>query len=64
MDSNHDKEIQILLCYHYTIGQEQGPKSVGLVGGVKRLYPQASYLLPFSQLSVLMFTLGVNPFKP
>ena len=21
MDSNHDKQIQRLLCYHYTIGQ-------------------------------------------
>ena len=23
MDSNHDKEIQSLRCYHYTIGQER-----------------------------------------
>ena len=26
MDSNHDKQIQRLLCYHYTIGQTgRGP---------------------------------------
>jgi hypothetical protein len=25
MDSNHDKELQRLLCYHYTTGQD-GPK--------------------------------------
>ena len=30
MDSNHDKELQRLLCYHYTTGQH-GPK---LVAGV------------------------------
>ena len=23
MDSNHDKQIQKLLCYHYTIRQER-----------------------------------------
>ncbi len=23
MDSNHDKELQKLLCYHYTIGQQR-----------------------------------------
>ena len=23
MDSNHDKQIQRLLCYHYTIGQPE-----------------------------------------
>ena len=28
MDSNHDKELQRLLCYHYTTGQH-GPKLVG-----------------------------------
>jgi hypothetical protein len=22
MDSNHDKELQRLLCYHYTTGQD------------------------------------------
>jgi hypothetical protein len=23
MDSNHDKELQRLLCYHYTTGQDR-----------------------------------------
>jgi hypothetical protein len=27
MDSNHDKQIQNLLCYHYTIGQLMDPKT-------------------------------------
>jgi hypothetical protein len=26
MDLNHDKQIQSLLCYRYTIGQERGLK--------------------------------------
>ena len=26
MDLNHDKQIQSLLCYRYTIGQTSGPK--------------------------------------
>ena len=26
MDSNHDKQIQNLLCYHYTTGQENDPQ--------------------------------------
>jgi hypothetical protein len=25
MDLNHDKQIQSLLCYRYTIGQWDGP---------------------------------------
>ena len=28
MDSNHDKRIQRLLCYHYTIGQTEGQAKV------------------------------------
>ena len=26
MDLNHDKQIQSLLCYRYTIGQERAPR--------------------------------------
>jgi hypothetical protein len=29
MDLNHDKQIQSLLCYRYTIGQEHWPKTYG-----------------------------------
>jgi hypothetical protein len=29
MDLNHDKQIQSLLCYHYTIGQTSAPKIKG-----------------------------------
>lgn len=29
MDSNHDKQIQNLLCYHYTIGQTEAVKPLG-----------------------------------
>ena len=28
MDLNHDKQIQSLLCYHYTIGQPGVPRNV------------------------------------
>lgn len=28
MDSNHDKELQRLLCYHYTTGQNRHKGSV------------------------------------
>ena len=27
MDLNHDKQIQSLLCYRYTIGQWYGPST-------------------------------------
>jgi len=30
MDLNHDKQIQSLLCYRYTIGQGGTPDSVNL----------------------------------
>lgn len=30
MDLNHDKQIQRLLCYHYTIGQSVAPGKVGI----------------------------------
>lgn len=29
MDLNHDKQIQSLLCYRYTIGQPGAPSTVG-----------------------------------
>ena len=29
MDLNHDKQIQRLLCYHYTIGQAVAGVTVG-----------------------------------
>ena len=35
MDLNHDKQIQSLLCYRYTIGQTGAPKGSGLGIGVK-----------------------------
>ena len=30
MDLNHDKQIQSLLCYRYTIGQPGARKNVGI----------------------------------
>jgi hypothetical protein len=30
MDSNHDKELQRLLCYHYTTGQDGDKLAVDL----------------------------------
>jgi hypothetical protein len=35
MDLNHDKQIQSLLCYRYTIGQKRGLKCSHFFGGVK-----------------------------
>ena len=35
MDLNHDKQIQSLLCYRYTIGQKRGLKCSHFYGGVK-----------------------------
>ena len=35
MDLNHDKQIQSLLCYRYTIGQKRRMKNSELFGGVK-----------------------------
>ena len=36
MDLNHDKQIQSLLCYHYTIGQ------AGLTSNLSILLAQSS----------------------
>ncbi len=33
MDLNHDKQIQSLLCYRYTIGQWRAPRRIGLSTG-------------------------------
>ena len=33
MDLNHDKQIQSLLCYRYTIGQAGAPGSLNLSWG-------------------------------
>ena len=35
MDLNHDKQIQSLLCYRYTIGQKRRMKNSDFFGGVK-----------------------------
>ena len=35
MDLNHDKQIQSLLCYRYTIGQSKLCKGKGWLAGVK-----------------------------
>jgi hypothetical protein len=35
MDLNHDKQIQSLLCYRYTIGQTRTPK-IGISRGESR----------------------------
>lgn len=35
MDLNHDKQIQSLLCYRYTIGQMAGPQRRDFPGPVK-----------------------------
>lgn len=32
MDLNHDKQIQSLLCYRYTIGQSVRPQPLGIPG--------------------------------
>jgi hypothetical protein len=34
MDLNHDKQIQSLLCYRYTIGQKRGLKFNEILAGV------------------------------
>src|SRR5512136_2341446 len=36
MDLNHDKQIQSLLCYRYTIGQAGAAKTVSLSPGESR----------------------------
>jgi hypothetical protein len=33
MDLNHDKQIQSLLCYRYTIGQAGAGTNLGISGG-------------------------------
>ena len=39
MDLNHDKQIQSLLCYRYTIGQEVAPNKLkGLRGQSSRAF--------------------------
>jgi hypothetical protein len=35
MDLNHDKQIQSLLCYRYTIGQKRRVKNSDFLAGVK-----------------------------
>jgi hypothetical protein len=35
MDLNHDKQIQSLLCYRYTIGQSERTKGKVFASGVK-----------------------------
>ncbi len=35
MDLNHDKQIQSLLCYRYTIGQKRGVNFNRFLSGVK-----------------------------
>ena len=35
MDSNHDKQIQSLLCYRYTIRQNEERKFTAFAGAVK-----------------------------
>ena len=46
MDLNHDKQIQSLLCYRYTIGQYGLRESKRFARAVKR--PVALALLRFS----------------
>lgn len=36
MDLNHDKQIQNLLCYRYTIGQTTGEQTTNFVLRVKK----------------------------
>ncbi len=48
MDLNHDKQIQSLLCYRYTIGQIAAPK-VNSRRGESRGVPIASAL--FSRIT-------------
>lgn len=36
-DSNPDSQDQNLLCYHYTTGQTQGPKSIRFYWKFKRI---------------------------
>ena len=39
MDLNHDKQIQSLLCYRYTIGQGAAVKPKDFAQGVKSANP-------------------------
>jgi hypothetical protein len=47
MDSNHDKELQRLLCYHYTTGQ-QPAQITGPEVPAQRKNTQGFYALVFS----------------
>ena len=38
MDLNHDKQIQSLLCYRYTIGQKRACKLVSLVAELRKVH--------------------------
>jgi hypothetical protein len=40
MDLNHDKQIQSLLCYRYTIRQSEQRKNIGFDSGVKPTDPK------------------------
>ena len=46
MDLNHDKQIQSLLCYRYTIGQSAGEKARRFPGQVKSRTRIANHLMP------------------
>jgi hypothetical protein len=45
MDLNHDKQIQSLLCYRYTIGQTDGVRSLGISLRVKKPHMPQEYRL-------------------
>ena len=55
MDLNHDKQIQSLLCYRYTIGQAGASDSVILLRGPSSrerrtgVAPVSNFLMPLKQ---------------
>ena len=47
MDLNHDKQIQSLLCYRYTIGQAGAPKLITAFAQSRPHFPMVAYVSRF-----------------
>ena len=52
MDLNHDKQIQSLLCYRYTIGQDGTSHSVKLLAGASSR-PRRTGVAPVSNSKLI-----------
>jgi hypothetical protein len=60
MDLNHDKQIQSLLCYRYTIGQTNDSK-VGVRTGESRLGSAVTPIFPRTGRSISGVAQTANP---